>query len=54
MFWENISGEWEAAYQGTVVGYKKIVPLNGLMTKRLRVIIKDARVAPVFSFVGVY
>ena len=54
VFWENISGEWEAAYQGTVVGYKKIVPLNGLMTKRLRVIIKDARVAPVLSFVGVY
>lgn len=51
---ENIFGQWETVYQGTVIGYKKIVPLNGLTTKKLRIIINDARVAPILSFVGVY
>ncbi|MCI5584798.1 MAG: alpha-L-fucosidase [Lachnospiraceae bacterium] len=54
VFWENALGEWETVCQGTVVGYKKIISLNGLMTKKLRIIINDARVAPVLSFVGAY
>ena len=54
VFWENALGEWETVCQGTVVGYKKIISLNGLMTKKLRIVINDARVAPVLSFVGAY
>lgn len=51
---ENADGEWENVSSGTVVGYKRIIALNGLTTKKLRVVIDDARVAPILSFVGVY
>lgn len=54
VFSENAAGEWEIVTIGTVVGYKKIVELNDIETKKLRVIIDDARVAPVLSFLGVY
>lgn len=40
--------------QGTTIGYKKIIDLKGILTDELTVVIEDARVAPVMSFVGVY
>ena len=42
-------------YSGTVVGYKKIVPLAGKPRLRvLRICIEDSRVYPTLSFLGVY
>lgn len=41
-------------YSGTVIGYKRIVPLNGLTTDRLRIRITDSRTEPTISFIGVY
>ena len=48
------SGAETVCYDGTVIGYKKIVPLDGIKTRKLIVRITDARVAPILSFVGVY
>ena len=47
-------GQWKEAYQGTVVGYKKLIPLEGLKGDGLRVTIQDARVCPTLAFWGVY
>ncbi len=45
---------WKEAYSGTVVGNKRIVPLNGAAADAVRVRITDARVAPTLAFLGVY
>ena len=47
-------GSWQTVYKGTVIGYKKIIPLNNVEGDRLRITIQDARVAPTLSFIGVY
>ena len=39
---------------GEVVGYKKLIPLEGLEGDGLRVTIQDARVCPTLAFWGVY
>jgi len=49
-----MEGEFRQVYQGTVVGYKRIVPLKGICTKEIRVRITDCRREPVISFMGVY
>ena len=41
-------------YDGTVIGYKRIVKLSGKEITGLKIEITDARVAPAISFVGVY
>lgn len=41
-------------YNGTTIGYKKIIDLKGIQTDFLAIVIEDSRVAPVMSFVGVY
>ena len=41
-------------YNGTTIGYKRIVDLKGIQTDCLAIVIEDSRVAPVMSFVGVY
>lgn len=48
------NGVYHTAYQGTVVGYKKIIKLNLVKTSSIRIRITDARVAPTLSFIGVY
>ena len=45
---------WEAAAEGTVVGHKRIIPLAGTEGDALRLVIRDARVRPTLSFLGVY
>lgn len=47
-------GAYREVYRGTVIGYKKIVPLKQLKTKSLRIRILDARVAPTLAFLGIY
>jgi alpha-L-fucosidase len=50
--WEN--GGYHEVYSGTTVGYKRIIPLNGAETDRLRIRILDSRTEPTVSFLGVY
>ena len=47
-------GDFHEIYSGTVIGFKRIVPLNGVNADRLRIRITDSRVAPTISFIGVY
>lgn len=47
-------GTEETVCEGTVIGRKKIVPLGDIKTRKLKVRITDARVAPILSFIGVY
>ena len=47
-------GTEETVYEGTVIGHKKIVPLGDIKTRKLKVRITDARVAPILSFIGAY
>lgn len=48
-------GRGRVLYQGSTVGYKKIVPLPpGTRTDRLHIIIEDARGYPTLAFLGVY
>lgn len=46
--------EYQTLYNGTVVGYKRIVPIDNIRTDKIRIHIKDARVSPTLSFIGVY
>ena len=48
------NGSFREVFKGTTVGYKRIVPLNGVKTDRLRIRITDSRLVPVLSFVGIY
>jgi len=41
-------------YKGTVIGYKRIVPLKNIKTSELRIRITDSRTEPTLSFVGIY
>jgi alpha-L-fucosidase len=49
-----LDGEYKTIYEGTVVGYKRIVKLNSVETDKIRIHITDARVAPTLSFLGIY
>ena len=42
------------AAAGTVIGHKRIVPLDGVRTDALRIRITDSRTAPTLRFAGVY
>ncbi len=41
-------------YEGTVIGYQKIVKLSEAFTRKLKIVFSDYRVAPLISFVGIY
>ena len=52
--YETGNGCMKECYQGTTIGYKRIIDLNKIKTTKLVIDICDSRVAPVISFVGVY
>lgn len=45
---------WKEVYKGTVIGYKRIVPLKSVTSSRIRIRIKDSRCEPQLSFIAVY
>ena len=46
---------FEKVYEGTVIGYKRIIPFaSGLKTDKLRIVITDSRLEPTIAFLGVY
>ena len=47
-------GRFVEEYRGTVIGYKRIVPVQKLLTKSIRIRICDSRTEPTLAFVGVY
>ena len=49
-----IDGEFKEIYRGTVIGYKRIIPLNLLKTSSIKLKIKDSRTEPTISFLGIY
>lgn len=48
------TGEERVIYSSTVVGYKRIAKFDPVCTKKLMIRIKDSRVCPTLSFIGVY
>lgn len=49
-----IDGSFEEIYRGTVIGYKRIVPLNSVKTEGIRIRITDSRMEPTVAFLGIY
>lgn len=47
-------GAWAAAATGSVIGHKRIVVLEPVVTDAVRIRITDVRVKPVMRFVGIY
>ncbi len=45
---------WKKLYEGTTVGYKRIVRFRPVITKSIRITVTDSRVAPTFSYIGLY
>lgn len=54
VYFNDESGNKIKIFEGTTIGYKRIIDLKGTKTDNLTIEIKDSRVAPVMSFVGVY
>ncbi|MDE7281684.1 MAG: alpha-L-fucosidase [Ruminiclostridium sp.] len=49
----RLDGKYIEVYQGTVIGYKRIVPLNKV-TKSIKIKITDSRTEPTLAFIGIY
>lgn len=45
---------WKHLYDGTTVGYKKIVRFRPVKTNAVRITVKDSRIAPTFSHIALY
>ena len=50
----NQNGEWKTVGEATTIGYKRIVPVEGVKTDRLRIRILDSKACPVISNLEVY
>ena len=50
----EIDGRMNEIYRGTVIGYKRIVPMENTVTKRIRIKITDSRTEPTLAFLGIY
>ena len=48
------AGQWKQVFEGTVVGYKRIVVMDTVKTSSVRIRILDSRMAPTISFLGIY
>lgn len=48
------NGAFEEVYRGTVIGYKRIVPLGSEKTDCVRIRITDSRTEPTVAFLGIY
>lgn len=48
------NGSFRKVYDGTVIGYKRIVPLNDIVTDCIKITITDSRLSPIISFIGIY
>lgn len=49
-----INDEWELVTEGTTIGYKRILRLDSVRTKGIRISIIDAKASPVLHTISVY
>ena len=49
-----IDGEYKEIARGTVIGHKKIIKTDGLVTDSVRIKFVETRAQPAISFVGIY
>jgi alpha-L-fucosidase len=49
-----VKGRWSTVAEGTTVGYKRILPIDPVMTDRVRVSVLDSRATPFIAEVGLY
>ena len=47
-------GSFKEIYRGTVIGYKRIIPLRNIKTDCIRIRITDSRTEPTLAFIGIY
>lgn len=47
-------GDLTEIYRGTVIGYKRIIPLRSVRADTIRITVTDSRTEPVISFLGIY
>ncbi len=47
-------GEYREIARGTVIGHKKIIKLDGVVTDSIRIRFTETRACPAISFVGIY
>ncbi|HNU42483.1 MAG TPA: hypothetical protein PKH83_08315, partial [Cyclobacteriaceae bacterium] len=45
---------WQPVAEGTTIGYKRILKLNGVEADAVRITIQDAKACPVISEVSVF
>ena len=50
----NVDGQWTKVADETTIGHKRILKLNPVDTKKLRINIVSSRACPVISSVEVY
>lgn len=50
----KLDGEYSEVFKGTVIGYKRIVPLKSIKAKSVLIRITDSRTEPTISFIGIY
>ncbi len=50
--WQN--NQWKKLGSETTIGYKRIVPLNGIKTSKIKIEISEALACPLISNVGLY
>ena len=50
----EMNGEFTEVWKGTVIGYKRIVPLKNVTAKAIRIRITDSRTEPALAFLGIY
>lgn len=48
------NGVFTEVHSGTVIGYKRIVPLKNITADSVRIRITDSRTEPTLSFIGIY
>jgi alpha-L-fucosidase len=52
---EVLNGEkWDKVAEATTIGYKRIIPLEKIKTKGVRINITESRACPVLSNIGIY
>ncbi len=47
-------GKWQKVADATTIGYKRILPINGIQTNELKISFEDSKACPVISSIGVY
>ena len=48
------NGEYSEIYSGTVIGYKRIVPVKNIVTRSVKIKITDSRTEPTLAFLRIY